>query len=114
MCCTDAYDLPKVSPQTPSTTTTTTTPPPPTVDSYYQQRYDVHREHQNYLDAEDRLENRHKSRINHVINDWNILEDRYQGLRVTDVKKAEDFKHEVTLRYEPLFLIELKLPLLTR
>jgi len=82
-----------------STSTTTTTPPQPTVDPYFR-RYDSYNEHQNYLDAEERLESLHKTRITRVMDDWSKLEDRYQAMRESDPKGAEEFKKTVTLRFQ--------------
>ncbi len=80
-----------------TSTTTSTSTAAPTVDPYFR-RYDSYNEHQNFLDAEERLEDVHKNRINHVMEDWGKLEDRYQAMRDNDPKGAEEFKKAVTLR----------------
>jgi amyloid beta A4 protein len=82
-----------------STSTTTTTTPKPTQDPYFQ-TFNVLNEHQNYIEAKERLVKAHKARINSIMSDWNKLEERYQAMRGNDPGGAEEFKRAVTMRFQ--------------
>jgi len=99
-------DLSSSSSTTTSTTTTTTTTtqkpkPSPTPDPYLT-HYNPKKERDDFLDAEQRLEERHRDRVTKIMKDWSELEDRYQELRVTDAKGAEEFKRKMTNRFQKL------------
>ena len=105
---------------TTTTTTTTTKPKPSPTPDPYLTHYNPKKERDDFLDAEQRLEERHRERVTKVtveclfvapfrllihldflfqiMKDWSELEDRYQDLHATDAKGAEEFKHKMTNR----------------
>ncbi|EFX86398.1 hypothetical protein DAPPUDRAFT_313180 [Daphnia pulex] len=91
VCCPRAATLDDVSPPKPS----------PTPDPYLT-HYNPKKERDDFLDAEQRLEERHRERVTKIMKDWSELEDRYQDLHSTDAKGAEEFKHKMTNRFQKL------------
>ncbi|XP_052127408.1 amyloid-beta-like protein isoform X2 [Frankliniella occidentalis] len=70
--------------------------PSPTPDPYFL-HFDPRREHQDYKQAQHRLEETHREK---VMKDWSDLEERYQEMRSLDPKGALDFKKRMTLRFQ--------------
>jgi len=91
----------KTTTTTTTTSTTTTTTPKPTPDPYLT-HYNAKEERDDYLDAEQRLEERHRERVSKIMKDWSDLEDRYQDLHATNSKDAEEFKRKMTNRFQKL------------
>ncbi|BES93060.1 beta-amyloid precursor protein C-terminus [Nesidiocoris tenuis] len=88
----------------PSTTSTTTDMPRastgiPTPDPYFT-NFDPKAEHQAYKEAQQRLEELHREKVTKVMKDWSDLEERYQDMRSSDPKLAEEFKQRMTLRFQ--------------
>nr|CAD7457824.1 unnamed protein product [Timema tahoe] len=71
----------------------------PTPDPYFT-HIDPRLEHQAYKDAQQRLEEMHREKVTKVMKDWSDLEERYQDMRSSDPKAAEDFKKRMTQRFQ--------------
>ncbi|XP_019881094.1 amyloid-beta-like protein [Aethina tumida] len=89
---------------TPSTTTTTTTTTVkstsvPTPDPYFT-HFDPRNEHESYKEAQERLEESHREKVTRVMKDWSDLEERYQDMRQTDPRGADEFKQRMTQRFQ--------------
>jgi len=84
---------------TSTTTTTTTTTARPTADPYFT-HYDPRDEHAAFMQAERRFEARHKQKVSKVMNDWSELERRYTEMRSEDPEGAENFKKQMTERFQ--------------
>ncbi|KAL1138515.1 hypothetical protein AAG570_008578 [Ranatra chinensis] len=88
-----------------ATTSATTTQPPrpttglPTPDPYFT-NFDPRNEHQAYKEAQQRLEELHREKVTKVMKDWSDLEERYQDMRSSDPRLAEEFKERMTLRFQ--------------
>ncbi|XP_075233982.1 amyloid-beta-like protein [Lycorma delicatula] len=86
-----------------TTTTTTTTARPttglPTPDPYFT-HFDPRAEHRAYKEAQQRLEEMHREKVTKVMKDWSDLEERYQDMRNSDPRMAEEFKQRMTLRFQ--------------
>lgn len=90
------------SKQSTTTTTTTTTPKTtsvPTPDPYFT-HFDPRNEHQSYKEAQERLEETHREKVTRVMKDWSDLEERYQDMRQTDPRGADEFKQRMTQRFQ--------------
>ncbi|CAG9820159.1 unnamed protein product [Phaedon cochleariae] len=74
--------------------TTTTTPDP------YFTHFDPRNEHDSYKEAQERLEEIHREKVTRVMKDWSDLEERYQDMRRTDPKSADEFKQSMTQRFQ--------------
>lgn len=99
----DGYDD-ILSSSTTSTQAPTTEPPRPTTgiptpDPYFT-NFDPRAEHQAYKEAQQRLEELHREKVTKVMKDWSDLEERYQDMRSSDPKLAEEFKQRMTLRFQ--------------
>uniref|UniRef100_A0AAF5PH76 A4_EXTRA domain-containing protein n=2 Tax=Wuchereria bancrofti TaxID=6293 RepID=A0AAF5PH76_WUCBA len=57
-------------------------------------------EHERFKEAQQRMEKRHRARINKVMREWSDLEARYKKMKKTDEKGAEAFKKEMTSRFQ--------------
>ncbi|OZC05444.1 hypothetical protein X798_07584, partial [Onchocerca flexuosa] len=57
-------------------------------------------EHERFKEAQQRVEKRHRAKINKVMREWSDLEARYKKMRKTDEKGAEAFKKEMTSRFQ--------------
>lgn len=101
----DSYDDNTLSGSSSTTTTTSTTPAPrpttgvPTPDPYFT-HFDPRMEHRAYKDAQQRLEEMHREKVTKVMKDWSDLEERYQDMRTSDPRMAEEFKQRMTLRFQ--------------
>merc|ERR1712209_315829 len=84
---------------TTTTTTTTTSTARPTADPYFT-HYDPRDEHSAFMQAERRFEERHRAKVSKVMKDWSDLEERYQDMRAEDPAQAEDFKKQMTERFQ--------------
>jgi len=84
---------------TTTTTPTTTTTERPTADPYFT-HYDPRDEHAAFMQAERRFEERHRAKVSKVMKDWSDLEERYQDMRAEDQTEAEDFKKQMTERFQ--------------
>merc|ERR1719367_2696830 len=84
---------------TTTTTTTTTSTARPTADPYFT-HYDPRDEHSAFMQAERRFEERHRAKVSKVMKDWSDLEERYQDMRAEDPSQAEDFKKQMTERFQ--------------
>merc|ERR1719278_580417 len=90
----------EASSSTPSpATTTSTTTARPTADPYFT-HYDPRDEHSAFMQAERRFEERHRAKVSKVMKDWSDLEERYQDMRAEDPAQAEDFKKQMTERFQ--------------
>ena len=52
------------------------------------------------MQAERRFEERHRAKVSKVMKDWSDLEERYQEMRAEDPAQAEDFKKQMTERFQ--------------
>jgi len=52
------------------------------------------------MQAERRFEERHRAKVSKVMKDWSDLEERYQDMRAEDPTSAEDFKKQMTERFQ--------------
>uniref|UniRef100_A0A224XKV8 Putative conserved plasma membrane protein n=1 Tax=Panstrongylus lignarius TaxID=156445 RepID=A0A224XKV8_9HEMI len=101
----DGYDDGSTAGTTSTTSTTEPPPPPrpttglPTADPYFT-NFDPRAEHQAYKEALQRLEELHREKVTKVMKDWSDLEERYQDMRSSDAKVAEEFKQKMTLRFQ--------------
>ncbi|KAM3726243.1 Amyloid-beta-like protein [Dirofilaria immitis] len=57
-------------------------------------------EHERFKEAQQRVEKRHRAKINKVMREWSDLEARYKKMKKTDEKGAEAFKNEMTSRFQ--------------
>uniref|UniRef100_A0A1I7XNP2 E2 domain-containing protein n=1 Tax=Heterorhabditis bacteriophora TaxID=37862 RepID=A0A1I7XNP2_HETBA len=57
-------------------------------------------EHENFKDAEERLDKKHREKIDKVMKEWGELEARYQEMKQKDSKGAETFKISMTNRFQ--------------
>lgn len=73
--------------------------PVPTPDPYFT-HFDPRIEHQAYKDAQQRLEEQHREKVTKVMKDWSDLEERYQDMRASDPRAADDFKRRMTQRFQ--------------
>lgn len=80
-------------------TTTTTSAEVNTRDEYFS-RFDPHEEHDAFRRAEQRLEERHREKVSKIMKEWSDLEERYQELRASDPRGAEEFKQRMTQRFQ--------------
>merc|ERR1719400_112223 len=71
----------------------------PTADPYFT-HYDPRDEHSAFMQAERRFEERHRAKVSKVMKDWSDLEERYQDMRDEDPAQAEDFKKQMTERFQ--------------
>ncbi|XP_072385440.1 amyloid-beta-like protein [Diabrotica undecimpunctata] len=84
---------------TPSTTTTERTTTIATPDPYFT-HFDPRNEHESYKQAQERLEETHREKVTRVMKDWSDLEERYQDMRQTDPRGADEFKQRMTQRFQ--------------
>ncbi|KAJ8949479.1 hypothetical protein NQ318_005946 [Aromia moschata] len=84
---------------TPSTTTTTKSTTVATPDPYFT-HFDPRNEHESYKEAQERLEETHREKVTRVMKDWSDLEERYQDMRQTDPRGADEFKQRMTQRFQ--------------
>lgn len=56
-------------------------------------------EHERFRDAEERLEKKHRKKVTKVITEWSELFERYNKMKATDPKGAEEYKREMTARF---------------
>merc|ERR550519_1725366 len=70
-----------------------------TADPYFT-HYDPRDEHSAFMQAERRFEERHRAKVSKVMKDWSDLEERYQDMRAEDPSQAEDFKKQMTERFQ--------------
>lgn len=80
-------------------TSTTTSQEVNTRDEYFS-RFDPHEEHDAFRRAEQRLEERHREKVSKIMKEWSDLEERYQELRASDPRGAEEFKQRMTQRFQ--------------
>ncbi|XP_046384471.1 amyloid-beta-like protein [Ischnura elegans] len=73
--------------------------PQPTPDPYFT-HFDPRVEHQAFKEAQQRLEEMHREKVTKVMKDWSDLEERYQDMRSSDPKAADDFKRRMTSRFQ--------------
>ncbi|KAG8230391.1 hypothetical protein J437_LFUL009864 [Ladona fulva] len=73
--------------------------PQPTPDPYFT-HFDPRVEHQAFKEAQQRLEEMHREKVTKVMKDWSDLEERYQDMRSSDPKAADDFKRRMTARFQ--------------
>lgn len=88
---------------TSTTTTTTTTTEKPTTEATpdpYFTHFDPRNEHQSYKEAQERLEETHREKVTRVMKDWSDLEERYQDMRSSDARGADEFKQRMTQRFQ--------------
>ncbi|XP_071441365.1 amyloid-beta-like protein isoform X2 [Hetaerina americana] len=103
---------PTTAKPTPQATTNTAAPPlspaassgdssvpQPTPDPYFT-HFDPRVEHQAFKEAQQRLEEMHREKVTKVMKDWSDLEERYQDMRSSDPKAADDFKRRMTSRFQ--------------
>ncbi|VDM99135.1 unnamed protein product, partial [Thelazia callipaeda] len=57
-------------------------------------------EHERFKEAQQRLEKRHRAKINKVMREWSDLEARYKKMKKADEKGAETFKKEMSSRFQ--------------
>ncbi|XP_057663566.1 amyloid-beta-like protein isoform X1 [Diorhabda carinulata] len=84
---------------TPTTTTTEKTTTIATPDPYFT-HFDPRNEHESYKEAQERLEETHREKVTRVMKDWSDLEERYQDMRQTDPRGADEFKQRMTQRFQ--------------
>ncbi|CAG9762941.1 unnamed protein product [Ceutorhynchus assimilis] len=92
----------KLSTSTTTSSTTTTTEKPTTEatpDPYFT-HFDPRNEHQSYKEAQERLEETHREKVTRVMKDWSDLEERYQDMRSSDPRGADEFKQRMTQRFQ--------------
>ncbi len=68
-------------------------------DPYYK-KADLSHEHENFKQAEERLDKKHRAKIDKVMKEWSELDSRYQEMKKTDLKGAEEFKTTMTNRFQ--------------
>ncbi|VDM77307.1 unnamed protein product, partial [Strongylus vulgaris] len=68
-------------------------------DPYFKSKDPVN-EHENFKDAEERLDKKHREKIEKVMKEWGELEARYQQMKLKDTKGAESFKVSMTNRFQ--------------
>lgn len=68
-------------------------------DPYYK-KADLSHEHENFKQAEERLDKKHRAKIDKVMKEWSELDSRYQEMKKTDPKGAEEFKTTMTNRFQ--------------
>ncbi|CAJ0933517.1 unnamed protein product, partial [Mesorhabditis belari] len=66
----------------------------------YFKTIDPTNEHENFKKAAERLEKKHRDKINKVMKEWSELEGRYKKMTQKDSKGAEAFKAEMTNRFQ--------------
>ena len=66
----------------------------------YFKKVDYSREHENFKDALDRVEKKHRSKIEEVMKEWTELEERYNQMKNKDPKGADHFKASMTNRFQ--------------
>ncbi|XP_055607742.1 amyloid-beta-like protein isoform X3 [Uranotaenia lowii] len=71
----------------------------PTPDPYFT-HFDPRYEHQNFKEAQQRLEESHREKVTRVMKDWSDLEEKYQDMRLADPKSAQTFKQRMTARFQ--------------
>ncbi|KAJ8979479.1 hypothetical protein NQ317_000355, partial [Molorchus minor] len=96
---TTVYKSTVSSTTTPSTTTAVRTTTAPTPDPYFT-HFDPRNEHESYKEAQERLEETHREKVTKVMKDWSDLEERYQDMRQTDARGADEFKQRMTQRFQ--------------
>ncbi|VDK43353.1 unnamed protein product [Anisakis simplex] len=57
-------------------------------------------EHERFKEAGQRLDKKHRAKIDKVMREWSDLEARYKKMKQTDQKGAEAFKLEMTSRFQ--------------
>lgn len=57
-------------------------------------------EHDRYKEALLRLDKKHKKKVSSVMKEWSDLEVRYQAMTKQDPKHAQEFRHEMTTRFQ--------------
>ncbi|KAE9550371.1 hypothetical protein FO519_006412 [Halicephalobus sp. NKZ332] len=60
---------------------------------------DTKSEHERFKEAEERLEKKHRKKVTKVITEWSDLFERYNKMKETDPKGAEEYKREMTARF---------------
>lgn len=68
-------------------------------DPYFKNK-DSANEHENFREAEERLDKKHREKIDKVMKEWGELEARYQQMKKKDAKGAESFKVSMTNRFQ--------------
>ncbi|XP_049794933.1 amyloid-beta-like protein [Schistocerca nitens] len=94
-----ALPSPTAAPATASGAGSQAATPVPTPDPYFT-HFDPRIEHQAYKDAQQRLEEQHREKVTKVMKDWSDLEERYQDMRASDPRAADDFKRRMTQRFQ--------------
>ncbi|XP_050677428.1 amyloid-beta-like protein isoform X3 [Leptidea sinapis] len=94
----ESSSAPSTTPST-TTTSTTTTVSTATSDPYFS-HFDPRTEHQNYKDAQQRLEETHREKITKVMREWSELEDRYQQMIATDPTAAQTLRQRMTAKFQ--------------
>ncbi|XP_049769074.1 amyloid-beta-like protein [Schistocerca cancellata] len=94
-----ALPSPTAAPATASGVGSQAATPVPTPDPYFT-HFDPRIEHQAYKDAQQRLEEQHREKVTKVMKDWSDLEERYQDMRASDPRAADDFKRRMTQRFQ--------------
>ncbi|CAD6190653.1 unnamed protein product [Caenorhabditis auriculariae] len=57
-------------------------------------------EHEDFKDAEERMDSRHRNKIDKVMKQWADLEARYTEMKTKDPSGAEKFKEQMTSRFQ--------------
>ncbi|XP_026482604.1 amyloid-beta-like protein [Ctenocephalides felis] len=86
--------------QPPQMVTSTQAPPSAQTPDPYFTHFDPRVEHQNYKEAQQRLEETHREKVTKVMKDWSDLEERYQDMRLADPRAAQGFKRRMTARFQ--------------
>nr|CAI5867932.1 unnamed protein product [Callosobruchus analis] len=94
---TGAYKSSTSAPFTSTTTARSTTVPTP--DPYFT-HFDPRNEHDSYKAAQERLEETHREKVTRVMKDWSDLEERYQDMKQTDPRGADEFRQRMTQRFQ--------------
>ncbi|XP_048521559.1 amyloid-beta-like protein isoform X1 [Dendroctonus ponderosae] len=95
--------VPTTSATTTTTTTSTTTTEKPTTEATpdpYFTHFDPRNEHNSYKEAQERLEETHREKVTRVMKDWSDLEERYQDMRSTNPRGADEFRQRMTQRFQ--------------
>ncbi|CAH1970443.1 unnamed protein product, partial [Acanthoscelides obtectus] len=94
---TGAFRSSTSAPSTSTTTVKSTTVPTP--DPYFT-HFDPRNEHDSYKAAQERLEETHREKVTRVMKDWSDLEERYQDMKQTDPRGADEFRQRMTQRFQ--------------
>ncbi len=53
-----------------------------------------------FKDAQQRLEETHREKVTRVMKNWSDLEEKYQDMRLLNLNDAQQFKQEMTRRFQ--------------